>query len=258
MTGRWLLPTRRRPHNLLRFFEALQKTNTTTPGTLLIDCYDYRDNQQDYDLVRDDWSIFITRYESQGDKVREYFKVYRSFTNALDWIGLIGDDQEPITPEWDQKLISKLDGKNLVSCNDDWAFHGDSRHPPGRIAGCMLWSMPLLQAVGYMFPPGLMHTRLDDVWEELDRHVKIRTVVPEVFIKHHHFRADPNVPYDETYKRGYEHYGHKDEAVFADWRDKGAMSYAIAMIKNLKRPSAAPMRPYAHDPEYQRDSTEYD
>jgi len=227
--GAWLIPSRGRPEKLARLMASLKESDCTTPGLVIIQHHELPAYQQV--PMHAAWQLVTVDPESQGDKIRAIWpRLYR-----LDWVGLGGDDQVPITPGWDLRLIAALNGTNFVSCNDDWAIHGDERHPPGRIAGFICFSGPFLRAINQqIFLPGMHHTCLDDAYEHLDRLEPCRSILHDVMIKHRHYRNSDDVPKDETYTKAYDHYGPSDEVTWRVWRDCGEAARAAVRIRGLK------------------------
>src|SRR5215469_15503466 len=140
----WLLPSRGRPANLARFFVAYRSTSGSTPGMVLVDCDDYAAHAADY--ARLDfplgWFLRVTTGATQHDKIREVW----DWVKDCAWLGLIGDDCVPITKHWDRGLVERLDGSNIVSCEDGW-------QAPKRLGNCWIMAGELVRAVGYIFPP---------------------------------------------------------------------------------------------------------
>lgn len=230
--GVYLLPSRRRPTNLSRFCEALNRAKTSTPGLILIQEDEFKDPAlaEAYAALPlpESWSIRPTQGDSQGDKLREVQHLYHSG----EWVGLIGDDQVVETEHWDLKLIEWLKGWNLVSCfDDDWQVHQRG----GRIAGTMLWSGELFRAVGYIFPPSMHHVYLDDIWEELGRQSGCWSfqdhVRPDVLISHFHYTRGMSEK-DETYTLAYDHYGQTDYGPWLDWRSN-ELPAAVTRVMEL-------------------------
>jgi len=227
--GAWLIPSRGKPEKLARLMAALMDSDCTTPGLVIIQHHETAAYQQV--PLHPRWQLVAVDPESQGDKIRAIWPKLQD----LDWIGLGGDDQIPITRGWDRRLIQALTGTNLVSCNDDWAIHGDERHPAGRIAGFICFSGPLMRALNQqIFLPGMHHTCLDDAYEHLDRLEPCRVILHDVLIKHKHFQNSPDVAKDETYTRAYSHYGPSDEIIWRVWRDGGEAARAAQRIRGLK------------------------
>src|SRR5579862_9246686 len=114
----WLLPSLNRPANLRRFFAAYRATGGSTPGAVIVDQADFTANEAAYralDLPLG-WHLWRTDGVTQGDKLRQIW----DRVAGCAWVGLIGDDCVPETPEWDRRLTERLDGANFVSCDDAW------------------------------------------------------------------------------------------------------------------------------------------
>lgn len=195
----WLLPSRRRPASLARFFAAYRQTAGSTPGMVIVDRGDLEDNRAQYDALGElplGWFIQIVGGETQGDKIAEVWDEVKDCA----WLGLIGDDCVPQTPGWDRALVERLDGANLVSCNDGW-------QAPQRLGNCWAISGDLVRAVGWIFPPGLQHLYVDDVWELIGREAQCWTCRMDVLVEHRHVlkgAAPANGPYgDETHRTVY-------------------------------------------------------
>lgn len=216
--GLWLVPSRKRPEKLRRFFQALADTDTKTPGLVLIHHAEFQDpalvTAYDTLTIPWNWRLIKTQGDSQGDKLREVVDLYVN----KDWVGLLGDDQVPDTMNWDLKLVERIKGWNLVSCYDDgWQINQRG----GRIAGTMMWSGELLRTVGYIFPPGMHHVYLDDIWEELGGLTGCWSFAehacPDVVIKHLHVTRGLSEE-DETHRIAYNYFAQTDYPVWHSWR----------------------------------------
>ncbi len=224
-----LLPSRRRVTDLRNFFTSLKETEATLPGRVLVDSKDYADNMNAYgllerELMPKNWEFYISKSESMGDKVREVWNTYRK----LDWVGILNDDHYAITKEWDKRLLSQLNGKNFITCNDNWHANGTL----GRAAGATIWSGPLIRAVGYIFPRDLQHTCIDNVWEMLGRQTKCWIVDMDVVIEHRH-RSKGEAPMDETHKK-MEDFHLRDCKTFSLWY-LNQYQQALMAIRSLQR-----------------------
>lgn len=189
----WLLPSRGRPLNLARFFQVCRATGISTPGVVLIDRDDYGERQAAYEALELPlgWRIRQTAGPRQGEKTREVWDEVKDCA----WLGLIGDDNVPQTLGWDRLLVEKLDGWNIVSCNDQW-------QAPRRVGNCWIIGGPLARAVGYIFAPGMEHLFVDDLWEAIGREGACLTCRMDVVVRHVHvFKGD--APVDETHKAVY-------------------------------------------------------
>jgi hypothetical protein len=167
-------------------------------------------SKAEYNAVRlpRGWQILPTMTDGLGDKCREIWPAIKNF----DWVGLGCDDLRPSTPGWDKTLLERVNGKNIVTCND--GQQGNSR-----MSGITMFSGGVLRAMGYMFPPNFWHTYVDNVWEDIGRGANCWTYVDEVLITHEHpFRnqqIDPALADETTYKS----YGQqaRDIAAYQSW-----------------------------------------
>lgn len=202
----WLLPTRRRPPRLAACLAAHLTCATRSRGLILVDRADWRALRHLYLLypLPSTWEFVETDGESMGDKVREAWPRYRD----AGAVGLLGDDNIPVTPNWDAKLGESLTGWNVVSSDDGW-------QAPKRMAGGTLWSGDLLRAIGYLYPPELQHCYVDDVWEELGREADCWTVRMDVLVRHDH--ASKLHTEDETHRLAYGQMM-ADRVRFEEWR----------------------------------------
>lgn len=188
-----LLPTLNRIEKLKKFLYSAIDAETSTPGLLLVDEADYQANHEGYSTLTlpDKWEILQTKAVGMGDKVREAWPKIKDCA----WVNLLNDDHYIVTKEWDVKLLKQLNGKNFVTCNDGW-------NAPARAAGATIWSMPLLECVGWpIFPPQINHLGIDDVWEQLGRATGTWRVDMRVLIDHQHVYKNSQA--DETHKLTY-------------------------------------------------------
>lgn len=190
-----LIPTLNRIQKLTDCLNSFKATGISTPGIVIVDREDMAQNIQGYDAISrilpDGWTIEVTHARGFGDKVREVWPQVRD----KEWVSLMNDEHFAITPEWDKKLLRQLNGKNFLSCNDRW-------NAPARSAGCTMWSMPLLECVGWpIFPPQINHLGIDDVWEQLGRATGTWRVSMDIVIEHRHVFKGGEL--DETHKLTY-------------------------------------------------------
>lgn len=154
----WLLPTRRRLTQLQAFLNQAVATGLSTPGMILVHHAEYCELSQQYETMDlpKGWRVVTTDAEGMAAKVQEAY----TYLPKTEWVGVLTDDQEPITPNWDTKLIAGLDGWNIVTSDD-------CDQAPKRMEGATVWSRDLLDAIGYLAPSGLQHLFFDDCWERL-------------------------------------------------------------------------------------------
>lgn len=223
----WLLPSRARPASLARFFDAYRRTGGSTPGMVIIDCADLEAQRAAYDALElpPGWFIRPTGGAKQGDKIREVW----GEVEDCAWLGLIGDDCVPQTHRWDALLVERLDGDNIVSCDDGW-------QAPGRLGNCWIIAGELARAVGYIFPPGLQHLFVDDVWEVIGREAACWACRMEVRVEHRHVLKGAAAA-DDTHRAAYSsERWNEDGEVFRAWL-AGDRHRAVAAAQALRSTS---------------------
>lgn len=193
MKGLWILPSRRRIGKLTKFFESAVNAGMTTAGVVLVQKDELAELRAEYDALKlpAGWKILPTLADGFGDKNREIWPAIKN----LDWVGLGVDDLRPQTQGWDRILLSHINGKNIVTCND-------GQQGNLRMSGITMFSCGLLRTIGYLYAPEFWHTYMDNVWEDIGRGADCWTYVDEVLITHDHPFRPGSVP-DETHQKSY-------------------------------------------------------
>lgn len=212
MSGRWLLPTKGRTHQISRFFEAWRKTAANTPGWLLVD----DDDTSDYSVVAlpENWSIVRGTSSCVADAVNTAWLAAGFMKGeAVDWIGLLCDDHIPETMEWDRLLIERVKLYNIVA-----SANGSQEK---RLHGALVYGGKLLSAVGWIYPPGIKHSFHDDAWELVAERCLNLVKCDDVMVRHAHAGT-----VDETGRKR-NTYWNEDERAYLKWRS----DYAPTTIK---------------------------
>ena len=92
--------------------------------------------------------------------------------SRYDYVGFLGDDHRPRTHGWDRMLIGALEGRHGVA-------YGDDQIQSKRAATAVVMSAPIVTALGYMVPPGVIHLYMDVFWVQLGLGLGERAVLPE-------------------------------------------------------------------------------
>lgn len=195
----WLVPSRRRVAKLRNFCNSAVSAKTSTPALILVDETDWAENASEYQAIEQyhfptgaDWKFHVTKAVGMGPKVREVWPLIKDRA----WVGILNDDHYIVTAEWDTKLINQLTGHNFITCNDRW-------NAPKRAAGATIFSMQLMEAFGFpMFPPGIDHLGIDDVFETIGRNCGCWEVDMKVVVEHHHAFKNPDMM-DDTHRAIY-------------------------------------------------------
>lgn len=202
----WYLPSKGRPHNLKRFFEAYHTTRASSPGLVLVNETDatlsaYRDI-----LFPPQWELVV---HPGNTGVWERINHYTMNNQNDNWFGNIQDDCLPETPEWDRLLIeeARRDGLAFGSdgiLNGQWANNW--------VVGGSL-QREIIREFGGMMLPGLTCLFGDNFYSEYARRRGVLRYRPDIIMAHLHF-SNGKAPFDKTYeKTNYEN----DRKVFEAW-----------------------------------------
>jgi len=224
--GLWLLPTFNRPTtNLPRFFEAAMRAGMTTPGVVVVDEADHAKNAAAYDTLAlpEHWSILVVPGGCCRDATEQ--ALARVFTADMEWVGWLADDLVPVTQDWDKKCIEALTGWNCVSTDD-------GKYAPQKFNGATVWSGDLVRAVGYLFPQGLKHFFIDNVWEELHKITGIWECRMDILVRHDHGSWTNGLDATLAHTNSFWAY---DDSAFIVWKEQERLAAAARIGELLLR-----------------------
>jgi len=193
-----LLPIRKRPHNLPRFYAHWKRTTSGNSRIYLImdtddDTYDNMELPEEFVIIK----------QPNLPTVPKMNKVVMRVAKECDYVGFVGDDIRFRTIDWEELVIAKLDklGKySMIYINDLLQEHKLATHP--------VFTSELIKKVGYIGIPTLYHTMVDMGWMHLCTYLNKEcvdggcTYMPEVVGEHIH-RDNNKAPDDILYKLAY-------------------------------------------------------
>lgn len=218
--GMWFLPSRAREQRALATMRACADAGQTTNGLLIEDGCKYY-----IPKLPAHWDRLILN--DRHELVGAIHAAWRA-TPGKAWYGIISDGVRPVTRYWDRLLIAASQDRNFVSCNDGWRLDN-------RMAGVLLVPGWIVDALGWFFPPNMVHLWTDDVWEHLASALDNWVYVPGVVVEDHHFaHPDPNkkVAFDTPREFKGQSYAHTDPARFREWRNGPQFDQAVQHIKS--------------------------
>lgn len=246
MQGAWLLPSLDRPHLLKEFIKSYKETDSSTDVWVLVDKEDPKHDE----YLKIDYPKNITLVHTQsrtmGDKVREVWDQIKDF----DWVGILNDDHRPRTKGWDNKILSQINGHNVVATNDGWVA-------PNRICGAICFSGGFLRALGYMFLPNQQHLFSDDVWAYLCQRSQAATLLMDVLVEHEHAYKNPKL-IDKTFTlingdkglvngQGEGGFWPADREVFSKWMSSGEAERDAQKILDIQPKTGVMLATPSHD-----------
>lgn len=221
--GLWLLPSNR-PEELKKFFAAAVAMGMTTRGYVCIADNSEADNY--LEAIPEGWMPLFTNEKGFAAALQGSLENMGDWPSKhCEWIGVLSDDLVPETPNWDTKLISRLNGWNAVASNDGC-------YAPKSIKGAICFSTALLDAVGYLAPPGLQHFGFDNTWLALGAATNCLEFALDVMVRHpnrQNFLMGPN-EHDarlETFRK-------EDDDTFQQWK-RERMPFDVKAIGELMK-----------------------
>lgn len=229
MSGYLLIPSLNRPARVQRLAESYVATSAEVPTLVLVDNNDPSLIEYFNLKLPLNWAIMLTQGVSMGDKVRAIWPI----VSKLEFTMLANDDHVFKTDRWDVKVAAALRATNgMVSTADGWT---DERNALPK--GLTAWSGDLLRAVGYIFPKGLNHMFIDNIWRDIGLGAECWDVLDQVVVEHEHATRDEKWK-DSTHLKS-ESFFHADAGRYMGWRNGSEYVQAIAAAKATVSPRLA-------------------
>jgi hypothetical protein len=197
----WICPSRERPHNIKRLFDAWKELGST-PGILWVDLDDKHFREYwDIELPRG-WSRIAHERVSLGAIFNRVFEICPD----EPWYGLLGDDVLPRTKDFDLQLIKAAGSDGMAYANDLLKGEKHAAHPV--IGG------DLIRRLGWIAPPGMEKLYIDNVLMDVASVMNKAHYLPDVIMEHLHF-SNGKAPNDATYRKPS---AESDKAAYEAWR----------------------------------------
>lgn len=168
-----IVPSRGRPANAHRLIQAWKDTGAQATLVFGVDDDDPTINQ-----YPDGAHIDVRR--GMIGTLNSLAMIWSERDNI---IGFMGDDHQPRTDRWDEKIYEELAdlGTGIVYCND--LFQGPN------LPTAVFMTSDIIRALGHMAPPCLRHMYADNYWLDLGRAIDSISYLPNVIIEHIHPHA---------------------------------------------------------------------
>ena len=207
VTNLVIVGSRNRPHNVTRCFEHLKQVSHISDFMLIIN----EDQQDIYPIIENVTTIIVPKsYGTTSCAKANYFvdqKLYRDYFTVSG----IDDDTIVTTDGWDLLLSLPLKAKGY---GVSW---GNDTIQEGRVPTKWTMTSNIIEALGFICPPGLIHLFVDDFLARIGKELNSAHYAPHVMMEHHHWlnkKAEMDETYMETASREtWEH----DERVFTQY-----------------------------------------
>lgn len=186
-----IVPSRGRPENIQRLYDALVKTDSKVDLYIGVDMDDPK--LEDYLKLKIGTDIVVVVSPERkrfGPTLNDIAMLVHKQYKYLAWMG---DDHLPITPQWDQKYRDVLDRHQMAMVYGNDLVQGE------RIATQLAFTSKAVEILGYAVPSGFTHLFIDNYFMELFKKFDAMHYLPDVIVQHLHYSAGQSEQ-DQTYK----------------------------------------------------------
>lgn len=173
-----IVPTRGRPENIVRLYNALDDTNSHVELVIGVDQDDPKIDDY-YDVVSNkNISMIVSPDRRRFGPTLD--AIARRYAEDYEFLAWCGDDHLPKTFEWDRFYREELSNMKagIVYGND--LIQGEN------IPTQMGFTSNIVKALGYAVPEGFIHLYIDNYFLELGRAIGGVKYLPDVIVQHLH------------------------------------------------------------------------
>lgn len=169
-----IVPTRNRPDSALELLQEFKKTAVMSDIVFGLDDDDVSEYPEE-----------VLEHAERNPRLRmggTLNLLARKYADQYDYLSFMGDDHRPRTQSWDLRLANMIDtGPGIAYGND--LLQG------ANLPTAVMMSAEIVEAIGYMVPPVLVHMYMDNFWKELGTALGALTYRDDVIIEHMHYLA---------------------------------------------------------------------
>jgi hypothetical protein len=228
MRALYLVPTRGRPANALRLIHAW--TQLTSPRTRLQFILDEDDpERENYEKMFLDRSLDLDLFGWTVDERRRLGGTLNHYAPHLaqtaDVIGFMGDDHVPRTHHWDNILMA------FIASRMAHVVYGNDLVQGVNLPTAVMLDSRIVQTLGWMVPPGLVHMYMDNWWRDLGAALGSIRYEPLCVIEHMHPIAG-QVPWDDRYVDANDgERWEQDRITYERFKSSGDFDRAVTRVK---------------------------
>lgn len=202
-----IVPSRGRPHNVERCFTHLKQVSHISDFIMVIN----EDQKDLYPKIDDVKTIIVPAHLPTSNAQKLNYIVDEKLYLGYETLSFIDDDCIVTTDGWDLYLALPLKAKGYGVA---W---GNDTIQNGRVPTKGMITTNILDSLGYLCPPQIIHLFTDDFLARLGQELNSAHYAPDVMMEHHHW-LNKKAPMDETYQESAsrEVWDH-DEEVFTEF-----------------------------------------
>lgn len=221
-----LTPSRGRPENIKRLSKAFVD-QAKSHLVVIIDKDDICFNEY-MSITPDDCSVIMAPGGEPG--------IVRPLNWGLKWlmnahnpsfIGFMGDDHLPKTPNWDGVIIETL--RQL----ETGIVYGNDLIQGADLPTAAFMTSNIASTLGYMAPPELRHLYVDNYWKELGEGLDRLVYLKDVIIEHIHPNTNPDILWDKTYELANKPNVDRDNQSYSRFVADGKLARDVKLLRRV-------------------------
>jgi hypothetical protein len=198
-----ILPSRGRPDKINDALDALKDHSRISDFIVAID---------------DDEADLYPRVEGITYEVNPRLRmngtlnlVATKYASKYKTVYFLGDDHVVRTPGWDELLYAPIEARGYG------LSYGDDKFQRQNLATAVMMSTNIIEILGFMSPPKLVHLYMDNFWMSLGRALNCLDYVPQAVIEHMHYAAGKSVKDDRYAEVNSQEMYDKDKATLLEY-----------------------------------------
>lgn len=205
-----IVPSRGRPQNIANLIRSLRATRSTITH-LFVAVDDDDPTLPEYrrlfeGLYGDSETLVVGPRVRLGPTVNTVAR--QAVACGYRWVGFMGDDHRPRTVDWDLTMTA--------ACGPFGMAYADDLFQRENLPTEIVMTANIVQALGHMSLPGLVHMFIDNYWLTLGQALGCIRYLPDVIVEHVHPAAG-KAELDAGYGEAMGVFD-SDHAVFEAWR----------------------------------------
>lgn len=213
----YICPSRGRPNNVARLWNSWNQTRDHSQLLIALD-------EDDPELLNYHHAMAGVHDRDFSMEVRPRMRLggtlnYWANEKAKDHdiIGFCGDDHLFVTPGWDTRIKSAMD-----SMGGTGVVYGNDLIQGPNLPTAVAISSNIIQTLGYMVPPGMVHLWIDNAWKLMGESAERLAYLGDVIIEHVHpaaGKAEWDAGYVEVNSGAV---WDADEKTYKEWAEDGS------------------------------------
>jgi len=169
-----IVPSRKRPKACAEVLEEFKKNSTDSDILFGLD----EDDKSEYAPEVLERAEINPRLRMGGT----LNLLANKYASKYEYLGFMGDDHRPRTEGWDVKLCEAIGNKPGVA-------YGNDLLQGANLPTAVVLSSKIVQRIGYMVPPTLVHMYMDNFWRDFGQSLGNLTYLDDVILEHLHYLA---------------------------------------------------------------------